>query len=365
MQGQRSAAIVGLMAAALVLSACGGSTSSEETSAPAAESPSAAASAATSPSSAPEPAAEPLRIGEVFFSNDPYQVALQTWMEQLQEPEGFTLTACQQADAEKGINCVRDWVTQEYDGIIYAPNDPAASVAVTQEAQAAGVPIVTVAIKPNGVSVPFMEVNEKEQTFEAGAKAATAALELWPDQKVSAVILDLPNLPICADLRMGGFVEGVQSVAPDAEIIRLDGKGTREDSQNVTADTIQSGKAFNIVTACTGEMIQGALSALKSAGRGTATDKVPATEYVFAIDGDRTQAEQLLDPTSPVMQVMGLTPKDNAEKTVQALKRIISGEVPIDSDETVALTAQLLDSDCTAVNDYLTEQFFAEPVACP
>ena len=36
-------------------------------------------------------------------------------------------------------------------------------------------------------------------------------------------------------------------------------------------------------------MIQGAIAALKSAGRGKAVNKRPATEYMFAIDGDKQQ----------------------------------------------------------------------------
>ena len=310
---------------------------------------------------------ERLKIGEVFYSTDPYQVALEKWMKRYAEEEDFDFTACNQdLKPEPGIDCVRNWVTQDFDGIIYAPVDPAAAVAPTKQAQQAGIPVIAVATKPGpGVELPFADAMEKEQTLEAGKNAAEQVAELFPGDPVSALVLDLPNLPICAERRMGGFIEGVKSVAPDANIIAVDGKGDRAGARAVAADAIQSGQEFNIVTACTGEMIQGALSALKAAGRGKATDKKPETEYVFAIDGDRLQVEQLLDPTSPVMQVMGLTPRENARKAIDLIMRAINEEIAIDAPEVVPLPAQLLEPDCDAANQYLQEEYFDEPVDCP
>jgi ribose transport system substrate-binding protein len=311
--------------------------------------------------------AKRLKIGEVFYSTDQYQVALQKWMERYADEMGFDLEVCQQdLKPEPGIECVRNWVTQKYDGIIYAPADPAAAVAPTKQAQSAKIPVVGVAIKPGpGVELPFADALEKDQTVEAGKTAATKAGELFPGQPLSVLVLDLPNLPICKERRMGGFIEGVKSVDPKAQINVVDGKGDRAGARTVTADAIQSGKKFNVVTACTGEMIQGALSALKSAGRGKATDKKPATEYVFAIDGDRLQVEQLLDPSTPVMQVMGLTPRENGKKTIDMLMRMIDGGVAIDAPEVIGLGAQLLESDCDSANKYLADQYFDKPVDCP
>jgi ABC-type sugar transport system substrate-binding protein len=310
---------------------------------------------------------ERLKIGEVFYSTDPYQVALEKWMKRYADDEDFDFTSCNQdLKPEPGIDCVRNWVTQDYDGIIYAPVDPAAAVAPTKQAQAAKIPVIAVATKPGpGVELPFADAMEKEQTTEAGKRAAEQAKELFPGEPVSALVLDLPNLPICKERRMGGFIEGLKSVDPDATVIAVDGKGDRAGARAVAADAIQSGKKFNIVTACTGEMIQGALSALKSAGRGKAAGKKPESEYVFAIDGDRLQVQQLLDPSSPVMQVMGLTPKENGRKAVDLLMQAIDKKIEIDSAEVAPLPARLLEPDCEAANEYLQEEYFDEPVDCP
>jgi ABC-type sugar transport system substrate-binding protein len=311
-------------------------------------------------------AAKTRKVGQVFYSTDAYQVALEHWMKEYAKQDGIDFTVCQQAlKPQPGVECVRDWTTQHFDGILYHPADPATAVAPTKAAQQADIPVVGVAIKPApGVELPFADIDEKAQTTEAGKAAATKAKELFPGQPVSVLMLDLPSLPICKELRMGGFAEGVKSVDPDATIIDIDGKGDRLGARTVTADTIQSGKKFNVVTACTGEMIQGALSALESAGRGKAVDKKPTTEYVFAIDGDRKEAQQLLDPTSPVMQVMGLTPKENGRKALDLLTEAMDGKIPITSSKTVPLTSKLLNPSCDEVNAYLQDEYLADPLPC-
>jgi ABC-type sugar transport system substrate-binding protein len=251
------------------------------------------------------------------------------------------------------------------DGIIYAPLDPAAAVRPVQSAQAAKVPIITVVIKPNApAKMPFIAVNERKLTFQAGVRAATQAKTLFKGQQLGVLALDLLNLPICKRDRMGGFIAGVKSVDKSAKIYDVGAKGDRLDATNKTADLIQSGRKFNIVTACTGEMVQGAIAALTAAGRGKAVGKKPTTEYIFAIDGDKTQLQQLLSKTSPVMQSMGLTPKEQALRQLNLLLEVINKKIPLTSSKTVIAGAQLVNPNCKAVNAYLTTQYLSKALPC-
>jgi ABC-type sugar transport system substrate-binding protein len=304
-------------------------------------------------------------IGEVFFQADPFQVALQKWAKRWAKQKDIQLLSCTQTTAEVGINCVNNWVAQGVDGIIYAPLDPAAAVAPVQDAQSAGVPIIGVVIKPNApAKLPFVAVNERKLTFKAGVAAGKAAKRLFPGQPLGVVALDLVNLPICKRDRMGGFIAGVKSVDKSTKVYDIGAKGDRLDATNKTADLIQSGRAFNIITGCTGEMIQGALAALKSAGRGKAVGKKPQTEYVFAIDGDKVQLQQLLDQTSPVMQSMGLTPRDQARRQLDLVLEVINGKIPPTSSKTIIAGAQLVSPNCKAVNKYLTTQYLQKALPC-
>jgi ribose transport system substrate-binding protein len=320
---------------------------------------------ATSASAKPAQSTAKYKIGEVFFQADPFQVALEKWAKRWAKQKDIELVTCTQKTAETGINCVNDWVSQGLDGIIYAPLDPAAAVRPVQSAQAAKVPIISVVIKPNApAKMPFVAVNERKLTFQAGVRAAKQAQATFKGQRLGVLALDLLNLPICKRDRMGGFIAGVKSVARNAQVYDVGAKGDRLDATNKTADLIQSGRQFNIVTACTGEMVQGAIAALTAAGRGKAVGKKPTSEYIFAIDGDKTQLQQLLSPTSPVMQSMGLTPKGQALRQINLLLEVITKKIPLTSSKTVIAGAQLINPNCKAVNTYLTTQYLTKALPC-
>jgi ribose transport system substrate-binding protein len=320
---------------------------------------------ATSASAKPAKPSAKYKIGEVFFQADPFQVALQKWAKRWAAQKDIELATCTQKTAETGINCVNDWISQGLDGIIYAPLDPAAAVRPVQSAQAAKIPIISVVIKPNApAQMPFVAVNERKLTFQAGVRAATQAQRIFKGQRLGVLALDLLNLPICKRDRMGGFIAGVKSVASNAKVYDVGAKGDRLDATNKTADLIQSGRKFNIVTACTGEMVQGAIAALNAAGRGKAVAKKPKTEYIFAIDGDKTQLKQLLSKTSPVMQSIGLTPREQALRQINLLLEVITKKIPLTSTKTVIAGAQLVNPNCKAVNAYLTTQYLAKALPC-
>ena len=321
---------------------------------------------ATSASAKPQRTTAKYRIGEVFYQTDPFQVALEKWAKRWAKAKDIDLTSCdQKGQAQLGINCVNDWIAQKLDGIIYAPADPAAAVKPVQDSQAAGIPIISIVIKPNApAKAPHLTAAERQQTFTAGVNAAKAAKRFFPGQRLSVLALDLLNLPICKQSRMGGFIAGVKSVSRGARIYDVGAKGDRLDATNRTADFIQSGRQVNIITACTGEMIQGALAALKSAGRGKAVNKRPKTEYVFAIDGDKQQLKQLLDKTSPVMQSMGLAPREQSLKQINLLLEVIQKKIPLTSQKVVGSPGRLIAPTCKSVNTYLTTEYLEKPLPC-
>jgi ABC-type sugar transport system substrate-binding protein len=321
---------------------------------------------ASSASAKPERATAKYQIGEVFYQTDPFQVALQKWAKRWAKQKDISLAACdQKGQAQLGINCVNDWIAQGLDGIIYAPADPAAAVKPVQDAQAANIPIIAIVIKPNPpAKLPYLTAAERKQTFAAGQAAARQAKKFFAGQQLSVLALDLLNLPICKQSRMGGFIAGVKSISKGAKVYDIGAKGDRLDATNRTADFLQSGRKVNIVTACTGEMIQGALAALKSAGRGKAVNKRPQTEYIFAIDGDKQQLQQLLDKSSPVMQSMGLAPKEQSLKQINLLLEVIQKKIPLTSTKVVGSPGRLIGPTCKSVNSYLTTEYLEKPLSC-
>lgn len=310
---------------------------------------------------------EGLEIGQVLYSSDSYQLAHARHVEEYAAELGMSVrTVDGQIDPQVQANAVADLVSAGVDGILFQPVDPAAAVGPIEEAQRAGIPIATWAIKPGEqVTTPFLELNEYETAFEGGANAARAVAEIF-EETPAIVAIDIPTVPLCSELRMQGFIDGAASVDPDSVVAgRPDGAGDRETSTNVMEDLIQTGVEFNIVTACNGEMALGALAALRASGRGEATDGVPDTEYMYTIDGSPSEIDELLDPSSPIMETMALTPRENGRAFLDILVAMMAGEIEMTEAYVEATGSQNLPPDCDVVTDVLVNQFFSEaPAAC-
>lgn len=311
------------------------------------------------------------QIGQILYSSNESQMAHAQHVEEYAESMGMSVrTVDGQIDPQVQADAVSDFVSANLDGILYQPVDPAAAVVPIEQAQQAGIPIATWAIKPaDEVTTPFLELNEYDATFEAGENAANAVQEIFPGDPVQVVVLDIPTTPLCSELRVQGFVDGVMSAAPDAEIVaRVDGVGDRESATNVMEDVLQSGAEFNIVSACNGEMLLGALGALRAGGRGEANDHVPVSEYLFSIDGTTAEIEELVDPGSPVVETMALAPRENARAFVDILVRMMEGELEMTEayvEPTGAQGSRLLGPDCNEINEFMAEQYFMdEAVSC-
>lgn len=297
-----------------------------------------------------------LVIGSVVYGTDGYQTAHTAMIEEYGESIGVTVRSCNsRVDVSVQQKCMFDLVAAGVDAIIMQPVDPAAATAMINQAEEAGVPVLTWAIGPvPEVDVPFVVLSERAQTAEAGAKAAQ-----WVKDNLGEsprlVVLSVPKNTNC-EAREQGFVEGAMSVDPETVVVASpNGGGARVESQNAMADIIQSGVTFNIVTGCNGESTIGGLLALKAAGRGEAVDKSPLTEYLFSIDGTSDEVNLLLDPTSPLMETLALAPRSNTKALLDAAIKLAKGE--IDSSFQLELTDEFLTPDCDEANAVLREQY--------
>lgn len=303
-------------------------------------------------------------VGQILYGVDAYQQQHGKFFEEYAEELGISVRTINgensQSVQDKGA---RDLINAGVDGIVIQPAEPLSATGTLKAIQQAEIPVLTWGNgEVPGITAPYVSLDEREQTFQAGVDAANAVQEDFPGEAIKMVVLDVPALPICTDYRMGEFIKGVQSVDPDAEVVaQPDGGGVRAQSKKVMEDVINSGVDFNIMTACNGESLLGALSALEAAGRGKAVDKKPVSEYIFSIDGSPAEVEKLLDPESSVSQVMMLTPYENARKLLDLLISIAAGETP--EDYTSGLPATLVGPDCEQANELL-EREYETTVAC-
>jgi ABC-type sugar transport system substrate-binding protein len=305
-----------VVTAAILLSACGSSSGGS-------------GSGSGSGGSSGSSSGKGLTIGEILLNTGSYQVAHQADMEKAATAHGITLKTCNANGSDSGQqNCMDEMISSQVDGVIMQPQDPSSATSVVKQAQSAGIPVVTWAVGPvPDVKVPFVALAEYPQSKQAGVTAAkwvTAHFHQGP----RVVEVTIPNNTNCVN-RMGGFLAGVRSVDKSAPLVAdPDGQGLTLPSENAMANVIQSGKPFNIATACNGDSSVGVLDALRAANRGQAVNKVPKTEYVFGIDGTSQQMQQLLGKTSPLMQVLGLNPVKNSQVLLDTMVKYIHKQIP-------------------------------------
>ncbi len=304
----------------------------------------------------------PLVVGSVLYGVDGYQTAHGKAMEKYGASIGVTVRTCNSKNEVSTQNkCIQDLISAGVDAIVMQPIDPAAATAMVKQAQAAGVGVITWAVGPvPGVQVPWIDLAEYKQAFEAGSTAAKWVKEhLHQDPMI--VDLGVPKNTNCEN-RENGFIAGAKDANPATKVAaKPNGGGQRVVSQEAMSDIIQSGVDFNIVTGCNGESTIGGLLALRAAGRGKAVDKVPASEYLFSVDGTSAEIEYLLDPSSPLMQTLALAPRDNVRVLLDAAVDLARGK--IDNSFTAHLTDTFIEPDCAKANAFLEEQY-GTSVAC-
>jgi ABC-type sugar transport system substrate-binding protein len=295
-------------------------------------------------------------VGSILYSPDGYQAAHGKAMEAYGEEIGVNVKTCNSnADVATQLQCVTDMVAAQVDAVVIQPIEPDAATTMVQQLQDAGIEVVTWAIGPvPGVEAPFVPLAEYDQAKEAGATAAQWVIDNF-DESPKIVDLGVPNNTNCEN-RETGFIDGAKSVDPATEVVaQPNGKGLRLESATAMSDVIGSGAEFNIVTGCNGESTLGGLQALREAGRGKAVDKKPVSEYLFSVDGTKDEITELIDPTSPLMETLALTPYDNVRVLLDTAIKLHEGEV--DNSYETELTDVSLPTDCAAVNEILKKQY--------
>jgi ABC-type sugar transport system substrate-binding protein len=300
--------------------------------------------------------ADSITIGSILLASGGYQAAHDTAMKAYGDEIGVEIKTCSsEGQVAKQLQCVSDMVAAQVDAVIIQPIDPAAATTMVQQLQDAGIATVTWAVGPvPDIEVPFIPLAEYEQAKEAGARAAEWVKANLKDTP-RIVDLGLPNNTNCTN-RETGFIDGAKSIDPATEVVaQPNGEGARLPSATAMADVISSGKKFNIVTGCNGESTLGGLQALREAGRGQAIGNKPVSEYLFSVDGTADEIAELVDSTSPLMEVLALTPYDNVRVLVDTAIKLHTGEV--DNSYTTDLVDIPLSTDCAEVSKVIEHQY--------
>jgi ribose transport system substrate-binding protein len=353
--------LTGLLLLSLVATACGGQpTAPEPTQAP---EPTAVQTAEEEPPAAAEAPmidTEGMTLGVIYLTLEhPYYQAHSAHTQRYAEELGLTLVEIDgQADAAVMASAMEDLIAQGVDGIIFCLIDPAAAVPSIEEAQAAGIPVVTFAIRHGeGAHAPFVGIPESVATEVAGRAAAKRFHETFgADAQAKVATVECPAVQAVVD-RADGFIKGFTEEDPNAEVVaRVDGACMRDTSLAASEDLLLAHPEVNVIYGGNGDASLGALAALQGAGRGTVDDVL-----LVSHDGSEPELIELVNPESGLKLSVANLPRELAQATIDTMIEVWEGKRPVAEDTDVPIAAEVLTpDDVEYLNQFLAEEYLSD-----
>ncbi len=224
-----------VLALVLVISLVSCATTVSEESATQESSSSAETSEAVASESAEE--TEPLKIGATFMDlSNPYFVQFVAGLEDEVAERGYEVTVVDGAgDAVSQVAAVENFIVQGVDVICLGPVDQNSVVDVIQKAEDAGIKVIGCHQPAEGCDGYFIA-----DEYNYGYLAGTCAAE-WINQKLGgsaqvALIVD-PSMEALVD-RSTGCEDAIRELAPDAEIVSIQGGSLDGAEAAANAETI-------------------------------------------------------------------------------------------------------------------------------
>lgn len=292
---------------------------------------------------------------------DTFGAANASWLTRLLEPYGVKVdaedpngTASKQADEIQSAIASRN-----YDVIVWQPVDSQTAVATIKKIQDEKIPQVLQFGDPNqgGLNYSVAYIDWKKTFAEPGRDAANfvkAHPSLGP-VKV-ALVGPYPNVRICDD-RFTGFMEGVKSVAPDAEVVFQGGSTSQEQARSKMTDFLTRDIGFNIFIGCGGNESLGGIAAINAAGLGAAIDKVPQHVFMVSVNASPPELEMLWNKDSSLMRSGLFGPKSAAEVDAKMVLNLLTGKASYNESAIGPLTMTWLTPDCEKGRAAATDEF--------
>ena len=287
----------------------------------------------------------------VTYWLDSYGTALSGWIKQdVQALGGKLIVDNGKADATAQLAELDDLITEKVNGILWQPVAANSAGPEIKKVQAAGIPLVLYGSyadpKVTHAPVPQVDIDDYNATFKAGQDAARFVTKRWPGQPPKVIAFNYHTEPI-AVRRTEGFIAGLKSVRKDTKIVfdqdvLTDSTSARTKMQNIITSTPD----FNVVEPYAGDTWVGVMSALSSAGRGKAVNKVPTSEWILGIDGTPAELNALFDKTNATMGVIMLAPFETAQHQLNTLFSVMSGKLKPTANYLINSAGTLLPANC-------------------
>ncbi len=169
-------------------------------------------------------------------------------------------------DAQKQITMVNDAVNQGYDCILLECADPVSLATPVAEAEAAGVPVITLNLN---AETPHT-LHLRGVDYQAGWKAAeTLVNDFGADNPQNVIIIDCPAAMAATNLQSNGFLDYLAEYAPSWTILehRNVDNFSQEGANTAMRDMLTRFDDIDIVFNMMDDLTTGTIQAIEGAGR--------------------------------------------------------------------------------------------------
>lgn len=165
------------------------------------------------------------------------------------------------SDAASQITAFENWITQGVDAIICSPVDAVALEPLVKRAQDAGI-VVVAANQDIGGRDAFVTVPEYEYGYTIGEYTGHWIVDNLGG-KAKVLVLDYPEIEAII-ARGDGIVEGMQKVAPDAEVVSRQSANSNDKGMQAMESALVANPDINVVVGVNDAGVLGAYEAMKA-----------------------------------------------------------------------------------------------------
>lgn len=167
-------------------------------------------------------------------------------------------------DIARQVSAAEDFMAKGVDVLIMTPVNEQGVVPILRRAKAAGMPVVLEGNPVKGMQ-SMVAICDYDTGFHAGVEAGKY-VKANLDGKARVMNVGLPLLSATV-LRSRGFMDGIRTEVPDAEMVHnLDGGGNPDRALEVSAAALAANKDINVIYGINDSSSLGGLQAWRAAG---------------------------------------------------------------------------------------------------
>jgi ribose transport system substrate-binding protein len=212
-------------------------------------------------------ASRELKIGLVVkAAANPFWLELKAGAEQAAKESGVKLiymAPVKETDVAEQLKMVEDLIQMRVDGIVIAPNDPWAVVPAIEQAQKAGIPVVTV---DTASSTLVESVCVQTDNVKGGRIAGEYVAKVLGGEGQVAVIATILGVQIGRD-RFNGFCEALNPYEDIAVVSVQQGYCERPRAMAVTENILQAHPNVDAIFSANDEQVFGVMQAVQGAAK--------------------------------------------------------------------------------------------------